>query len=103
MVKTVTSDAYRPHGVDKRAPKCLQIGQISTEITTPSLTVNRSKKMYPFVPEGHALALPDDNIPANAVKADARIRTADPFITREGQVADARPLAGPRGHVLAGN
>jgi len=23
MVKTVTSDAYQPHGVDERAPKCL--------------------------------------------------------------------------------
>jgi len=36
-------------------------------------------------------------------KADARTRTGDPFITREGRVGDARPLAGTRGHVLAGN
>src|SRR5918996_2185494 len=32
--------------------------------------------------------------PANRPKADARTRTGDPFITRERQVRDARPLAG---------
>ena len=29
-----------------------------------------------------------DNIPANAVKADARTRTADPFITSDDNVAE---------------
>ena len=41
--------------------------------------------------------------PCSGAKADARTRTGDPFITRERQVRDARPLAGTRGHVLAGN
>jgi hypothetical protein len=36
-------------------------------------------------------------------EADARIRTADPFITRERPVGDARPLAGTRGRILTGN
>ena len=36
-------------------------------------------------------------------RADARIRTADPFITREGQVRDARPRKGTNGRVFAGN
>src|SRR5918996_6614632 len=31
--------------------------------------------------------------PANRLKADARTRTGDPFITRERQVRDARPFA----------
>jgi hypothetical protein len=35
-------------------------------------------------------------------RADARTRTGDPFITRERQVGDARPLAGTRGHVFPG-
>jgi hypothetical protein len=36
-------------------------------------------------------------------EADARTRTGDPFITRERQVRDARPLAAARGRVFAGN
>jgi hypothetical protein len=36
-------------------------------------------------------------------QADARTRTGDPFITRERRVEDARPLAGMRGYVFAGD
>jgi voltage-gated potassium channel Kch len=36
-------------------------------------------------------------------EADARTRTGDPFITREGRVREARPLAGMRGHYFAAN
>jgi hypothetical protein len=42
-------------------------------------------------------------IPANRAKADARTRTGDPFITRERQVGDARPLAGMSGHIFPGD
>ena len=37
------------------------------------------------------------------LEADARIRTADPFITREGRVRVRRPLADMRGYIPAGN
>jgi hypothetical protein len=37
------------------------------------------------------------------IEGDARTRTGDPFITREGRVGDARPLADTSGYVLAGN
>jgi hypothetical protein len=36
-------------------------------------------------------------------RADARARTGDPFITREGQARDGRPLAGTGGHVFPGD
>ncbi|MDQ3163943.1 MAG: hypothetical protein M3Q92_14145, partial [Actinomycetota bacterium] len=44
-----------------------------------------------------------DRHPLQNLGADARIRTADPFITREGRVRNARPRAGTRGHVFAAN
>jgi hypothetical protein len=40
---------------------------------------------------------------SRAFRADARTRTGDPFITRERQVRDARPLAGTGRQSLAGN
>ena len=60
--------------------------------------------MYPFrTQRPRAGFAGTDEIPANGPKADARTRTADPFITSEGRVRDARPLGGTSGHVLAGN
>ena len=39
--------------------------------------------MYPYVPSGRRQALPVEKKPLQISEADARIRTADPFITSD--------------------
>ena len=73
---------------------------------TTSLTGNRSE-MYPFrtpitLSSLHGV-VEGDKKSCKSDRADARTRTGDPFITRERQVRDGRPLASSRGHVSAGN
>src|SRR5918995_3827321 len=60
--------------------------------------------MYPFRTRGsHFGSASAEESPAKEPKADARTRTRDRFITREGRVRDRRPRPGTRGHGLAGN
>ena len=49
---------------------------------TPSQTVN-GLGMYPRVPSGAGKSLPAEGNSLQIEEADARIRTADPFITSE--------------------
>ena len=57
--------------------------------------------MYPFRTRRLALVLPTQTkAPATRPKADARTRTGDPFITREGRVRNTRPPADTCGHVF---
>ncbi len=88
--------------VGEKGAKYLQMLPELREKMTTSLTV-KGQKMYPFRTRSPRFSVANaEETPAKAAKADARTRTGDPFITREGRVRDARPFAGTSGHVLAG-
>ena len=68
---------------DRRVEKLLQIGINTRRNWTPSPNMTESE-MYPFRTRTAVPAVVNaGEIPADRAKADARTRTADPFITSE--------------------
>ncbi len=76
---------------------------ISEAIQNGRAAARRRPLVDPSGAEPGTSASASDEKSLEIERADARTRTADPFITREGRVGDARPRAGTRGHVIAGN